>query len=64
VQAAAPVPSLALFPIVNLTSGDGAIFSSTLAITGNAMFTYLEGCFHLVRCVLPTWEAGHMGNIL
>eukprot|EP00040_Diaphanoeca_grandis_P025793 m.143394 g.143394 ORF g.143394 m.143394 type:complete len:516 (+) comp30316_c0_seq3:97-1644(+) len=42
------VPSLAFVPIVNMTKGSGLVFGHTVAIDGNPMFTYLEGCFHLI----------------
>jgi len=42
------VKNLGFIPIVNLTGGQGLIYSHTISIQGNPGFTYLEGCFHLI----------------
>ena len=45
------VGNLGFIPIVNITTGSGVVYAHTIAIQGNAGFTYLEGCFHLITPV-------------
>ena len=42
------VPDLAFVPLLNLSTGSGVIFGSTVAVEGHPGFVYLEGCFHLI----------------